>query len=122
MGSFWAKQEQEPQASQAKPAKRAQVLIIGDIAVGKTSLIKCFVSQNTQRTGNTRATIGCEIHERELQLGDERLKITVLDVAGDLNMQNLVAQYARTASLVIMAYAINNHDSFSNLDEWLDSL
>ena len=75
----------------AKNCKRAQILIIGDIAVGKTSLIKCFVSKRTQRNANNRATVGFEMHERELQYGEEKLKISVLDVAGDLSTQQLVS-------------------------------
>lgn len=37
-------------------------------------------------------------------------------------MQNMVGTFARNANFVVMAYAINNKDSFDNLHSWLRQL
>ena len=48
--------------------------------------------------------------------------INFLDVAGDNAAKDLIAQFAPTAKLIILCYAINSNESFKDLDEWLEAI
>ena len=48
--------------------------------------------------------------------------INFLDVAGDNAARDLVAQFSKTAKLIILCYAINSNESFKDLDEWLEAI
>ncbi len=57
-----------------------KILVIGDLGVGKTSIIKRYVHQNF--SPNYRATIGVDFALKVLNLDQETVRLQLWDIAG----------------------------------------
>lgn len=71
-----------------------QVLVIGDLGVGKTSIIKRYVHQ-TYST-NYRATIGVDFALKVLNWDSETVRLQLWDIAGriDCSLSSLLSNHA----------------------------
>lgn len=58
-----------------------KILVIGDLGVGKTSIIKRYVHQNF--SPNYRATIGVDFALKVLNLEQETVRLQLWDIAGN---------------------------------------
>uniref|UniRef100_A0A8C1J235 RAB38, member RAS oncogene family n=1 Tax=Cyprinus carpio TaxID=7962 RepID=A0A8C1J235_CYPCA len=63
-----------------------KILVIGDLGVGKTSIIKRYVHQNF--SPNYRATIGVDFALKVLNLDQETVRLQLWDIAGNLHTKN----------------------------------
>ena len=82
-----------------------KICILGDFAVGKTSLVRRFVSN--QFSDKYLTTIGVKIDTKEVLLDDGRgLKLAIWDVAGTDSPTELFLRYTRgAAGLLLVADA-----------------
>jgi small GTP-binding protein len=82
-----------------------KICILGDFAVGKTSLVRRFVSN--QFSDKYLTTIGVKIDTKEVRLDDGRgLKLAIWDVAGTDAPVELFLRYTRgAAGLLLVADA-----------------
>lgn len=60
---------------------RFKVLVIGDLGVGKTSIIKRYVHQHF--SANYRATIGVDFALKVLDLDQDTIRVQLWDIAGE---------------------------------------
>lgn len=83
-------------------ALTAKVCVIGDFAVGKTSTIERFVSN--QFSDKYLTTVGVKIDTREVSLNDPRvdIKLVIWDVAGSERFGALEFSYLRGAAGYIL--------------------
>lgn len=61
---------------------RYKVLVIGDLGVGKTSIIKRYVHQHF--SANYRATIGVDFALKVLNLDQDTIRLQLWDIAGEI--------------------------------------
>ena len=57
-------------------------MLVGDMNVGKTSIMKAFTEPNSQYYKVARNTIGLEYGERITILKGKRVKVQIWDTAG----------------------------------------
>lgn len=60
--------------------KAKKICLIGRFAVGKTSLVKQFISQ--QFGEKYKTTVGVSISTKKIQIGDVELSMVIWDIAG----------------------------------------
>lgn len=60
---------------------RYKVLVIGDLGVGKTSIIKRYVHQHF--SANYRATIGVDFALKVINLDQDTIRLQLWDIAGE---------------------------------------
>lgn len=99
----------------------SQLCIVGDGAVGKSSVIQAFRTEGF--TPVYKQTIGIDFYEKNLSLpGNTSVSLRVWDVGGQsLNSKSLV-QYLASTDAIFMIYDITNNDSFNNLNDWLSNV
>ena len=92
-------------------------ILLGDGAVGKTSIAMRFGKNEFQQT--YKQTIGCDFHSRRLDL-PPRHKITVQlwDIGGQSIGSRMISKYIVGAHAVLLCYDITNYESFANLEGW----
>jgi small GTP-binding protein len=74
-----------------------KICLIGDFGVGKTSLVRRYVSQSFSTEPST--TVGIKIDCKEIELvPGERLKLVIWDIAGSEELNALSSSYLRGAS------------------------
>ncbi|GAU50956.1 hypothetical protein TSUD_411440 [Trifolium subterraneum] len=76
-----------------------KILLIGDSAVGKSSLIVSFISGSVE---DIAPTIGVDFKIKLLTVGDKRLKLTIWDTAGQERFRTLTSSYYRGAQGIIL--------------------
>jgi Ras-related protein Rab-1A len=95
-----------------------KILLIGDSAVGKTSLLLRYVDDVYNPEFKT--TIGVDFKISTMELDSKIVKLQLWDTAGQDKFRNIVASYYRGANGIIIMYDITNRESFDNVRRWYD--
>ena len=97
-----------------------KIVMLGDCAVGKTSIIQNYIRKNISQV--YKPTIGADFHSKRLEIMDnEELKSVTLqiwDTAGQERFQSLGRAFYRGAEACVLVYDITNQKSFENLSIW----
>jgi Ras-related protein Rab-1A len=95
------------------------IIIIGDQAVGKTSLMVKFAEN--QFKGDYKPTIGIDFKVKKIKVNDNTVvKLQVWDTAGQERFRTISQTYYQRADGVILAYDCSNSQSHENLTHWVN--
>ena len=97
-----------------------KIIVIGDSGVGKSCLTNKATKNIFEESYN--ATVGFEFFSFNIKMNDKIIKLQIWDTCGQELYRSLITNFYRNSSLAIMVYAINNKDSFDNIDVWLKEL
>ena len=107
-------------SGEVKENYKLKVVVVGDSGVGKTNLIKRFVS-NTYNP-NTKATVGVEFLSKSYKINDQVFKIEIWDTAGQERYKSITAAYYKGAKGALIVYDITQKDSFENINKWMSEV
>ena len=97
---------------------KLKVIIGGAKDVGKTTLIKRYVSGRFQ--ADTLSTIGVDFMTKNLEIDGQEVHLSLWDFGGEEKFRVLFPSYCSGASGALVLYDITNRESFNELDEWFD--
>jgi len=97
-----------------------KILLIGDAAVGKSSLMMRYVDNIYSE--NYMSTIGVDFKIRTLELDNQTLKLQIWDTAGQERFRTITCSYYRGAHGIILAYDVTDRSSFQNVRHWLQEI
>ena len=97
-----------------------KIIVIGDSAVGKSSLT-LRGTKNHFKDFYT-PTIGFEFLSFNIRIKNQTVKLQLWDTCGQEVYRSLISSFYRNSSLAIIVYAIDNQESFDNLESWLDEI
>ncbi|XP_023688057.1 ras-related protein Rab-38-like [Paramormyrops kingsleyae] len=97
-----------------------KVLVIGDLGVGKTSIIKRYVQQSF--SGNYRATIGVDFALKVLSWGGETVRLQLWDIAGQERFGNMTRVYYREAVGAFIVFDVTRRATFEAVTKWKEDL
>eukprot|EP01083_Nonionella_stella_P179731 639020_1 len=97
------------------------IIIIGDIGVGKTSLMRRYTHDIFDDNTVSNVIVDTYI-KREMMCDDSIVKIQIWDTAGQEKFDSLQAQYYRNKHCVIICYDVSGGRSFDNLGKWRDKI
>lgn len=95
-----------------------KVIILGDSAVGKTSLMNQYVTKRF--TQQYKATIGADFLTKDLTVDGRPITLQIWDTAGQERFQSLGVAFYRGADCCILVYDITSTKSFESLSSWKD--
>ena len=98
----------------------AKVEVVGDLEVGKTSILK-KITQNEFSEEYT-PTLGYEFNPYLIKVNDTILKLQIWDMCGNENYRSVLLNLYRNASLGILVYSVTSKESFNNLENWITQL
>ena len=93
-----------------------KVAIIGDVAVGKSSILSKFV-HNTF-CDYVSSTIGAAFVSKKIFIDDKVIKLDMWDTAGQERYRSLTPMYYRDAAVIIIVYDITSMDTYVNAKIW----
>lgn len=93
-----------------------KVIILGDSAVGKTSLMNRFVKQEFSQ--QYRATIGADFLSKEIMVDNKLVTLQIWDTAGQERFQSLGVAFYRGSDCCVLVYDITSSKSFDSLESW----
>jgi len=97
-----------------------KLIMIGDVSVGKSSLINRAIKKSFKSAYSP--TLGFDYFSYYIKIKNKVLKLQLWDTGGQEIYQSLVTNFYRNSSFAFMVYAINNRDSFENIDTWLKEI
>jgi len=97
-----------------------KIIVIGDSSVGKSSLTLRATKDHFK--DYYTPTIGFEFLSFNIRIKDQIIKLQIWDTCGQEVYRSLISSFYRNSSLAIIVYAIDNQESFDNLESWLDEI
>ena len=97
-----------------------KLIIIGDSSVGKSCL--CLRATKNVFESMYSPTIGFEFMTFYVKVDDKPIKLQIWDTCGQEVYRSLISSFYNNSSLAIIVYSIDNEDSFTNLEFWLNEL
>ncbi len=110
-------------ATLEEPRMKLKVCLVGEAAVGKTSLIHRFV--HDQFTGEYVATLGTKVTKRELEVNvpgsdrKDRLAMLIWDIMGQKKVLDLMREgYFHGAQGLLMVCDVTRPETLGELEGW----
>ncbi|XP_064393542.1 ras-related protein Rab-22A-like [Halichondria panicea] len=100
--------------------REVKVCLLGDIGVGKSSLVGRFV--HGAFNPNLTTTLGASFMSKSLTVDTNTIKFQIWDTAGQERYRSLLPMYYRNAAAAIIVYDITSEASFEVLQEWITEL
>ena len=97
---------------------RQKIIFIGDISVGKTSIINVLMGQ--QFPQEYEASIGVDFFSKTIKYKGKQIKLQIWDSAGQEKFRSLIPNYIKGASLVFIIYDITKKKSFESVKSWIE--
>ncbi|KAK6296190.1 hypothetical protein J4Q44_G00339030 [Coregonus suidteri] len=97
-----------------------KILVVGDLGVGKTSIIKRYVHQNF--SPNYRATIGVDFALKVINWDQETVRLQLWDIAGQERFGNMTRVYYREAMGAFIVFDVTRPSSFEAVTKWKEDL
>jgi len=106
--------------SAAPKSFQFKLVLLGDSAVGKSSLVLRFVKK--QFFEYQESTIGAAFLTQTVAVNDFVVKFEIWDTAGQERYHSLAPMYYRGAAAAIVVYDITNRQSFVRAKSWVKEL
>ncbi|MFX1521016.1 MAG: GTP-binding protein [Promethearchaeota archaeon] len=97
-----------------------KIIVVGDGAVGKTTLTKKFVTGKFQ--SQYKMTIGVDLSIKILKIKQNIIKLQIWDTGGQERFQYVSPIYYRGALGALCCYDITQRTSFENLPKWFSNV
>ena len=97
-----------------------KLLTLGETEVGKTSIVLRYSDDKFH--DNKIATIGIDFKIKIIKKGNEKIKVSIYDTAGQERFKNIVKHYYKGANGVLLIYDLTKRDTFEKLEFWLEDL
>jgi len=94
-----------------------KICAIGSGSVGKTSLIRRFAEGKF--TTNYLPTLGVDITTKKINIDNNKVKLILVDTAGQEFFGKLRPSYYRGASACLIMFALNEKTSYDAIPTWL---
>ncbi len=68
---------------------------------------------------NYLPTLGCDFSSKTFRFNDNRLNISIWDLAGQPRLESIHPFYFQNSSAAIIVYDVTDHSSFQTVEKWL---
>lgn len=98
-----------------------KVILLGNIAVGKTCLLTYFV-ENMFRSEYS-CTVGVDFKIKTVTLEpNKKVDLQIWDTSGEERFKTITRQYYRDASGIVLVFDVTNEKSFSDVIVWVEDI
>ncbi|CAD8167533.1 unnamed protein product [Paramecium octaurelia] len=98
---------------------KIDLIVIGNLGSGKTSLIQRFIDQDAPFQHNYLPTLGLNLVKKEFDHQGQQIKLCIWDTAGQDKYFSLTKSYFQRADGVIMVFDIADKDMIIGLNNTL---
>jgi small GTP-binding protein len=113
-----------PADDEAGEGFKFRVVLLGEAAVGKTSLIRRYTENAFDE--DYKQTIGTTFASKDVPVKDENgevrnVRLIVWDMGGQTTYRELRRQFMKGSSGAIIAYDVTRPESFMAMNNWFES-
>ena len=94
-----------------------KIILLGEMAVGKTNLIRVFFGMEFKDAFLSSSSSDC--FEGELKYNDKSYKFFLWDTAGQEKYRAINKMFFRDAKIILIVYSIVDKHSFDEVDFWI---
>ena len=94
-----------------------KLCIFGDGGVGKTTLIRRFVTRIFEK--DIKMTIGADFSVKNVEIEGKKVTLRIWDFAGEERFRVLLPSFAKGAEGGIFMYDITRYSTLKNIRDWL---
>ncbi|KAF8349932.1 ras family-domain-containing protein [Amanita rubescens] len=110
----------DPVAGSTDRSVQVKLVLLGEAAVGKSSVVLRFVNNEFQP--NKEPTIGAAFLTQKCRLDDRVLRYEIWDTAGQERFHSLAPMYYRNAQAAVVVYDITKASSLEKAKSWVKEL
>jgi Ras-related protein Rab-1A len=103
-----------------EPTETIKLMIIGDQAVGKSSILIRYTEDTF--TQNMIGTAGVDYKKKVVEIENKLIKVIIYDTAGHERFQKITKNFYNGAKGIILVYSVNEKKSFDNLQKWVETI
>ena len=96
------------------------IIMVGDTSVGKSTLMKKFISG--QFSDSLAPTLGIELYKKEITIDEKQYLYRIWDTCGQERFRSLSKSYFRNSDGIMLLFDLNSQSSFDNLNSWFISI
>ncbi|KAG8627888.1 hypothetical protein KVT40_003761 [Elsinoe batatas] len=104
----------------SKPSSSVKLVLLGEAAVGKSSLVLRFTSSEFHPS--KEPTIGAAFLTKKLTLPSRTIKFEIWDTAGQERFASLAPMYYRNAQAALVVYDLTKKSSLTKARHWVAEL
>lgn len=93
-----------------------KILVIGDVATGKTSIIHRYAHKQFEETH--RPTLGVEFALKKLKVNDQKYNVQLWDIAGQERFIGLAPAYYKKAEAAVVVIDVSQRKTLDNGILW----
>lgn len=97
-----------------------KIIVVGDSGVGKSCLTMKGTKNHFEECYSP--TVGFEFFTFNIRIKDKNIKLQIWDTCGQEAYRCLITSFYRNSSLAIIAYSIDNENSYHNIESWLNEI
>lgn len=99
---------------------QSRIAIVGDAAVGKTSLVQKFIANQFRQ--DVPPTIGAFYSQKTVKMGPTRHDLEIRDIGGQIRYQGLSPVYYRGCNIVLVVFDLTRASTFELAQRWIMEL
>jgi len=97
-----------------------KVVFLGDIGVGKTSIINYEI--NNKFDPNIESTLVFKNFSKNYKIADKKIRLQMWDLSGDSTYEKITNSLYRSALCMFIVFSLDDESSFLNLDKWMNDI
>ncbi|MBS7248029.1 MAG: Rab family GTPase [Candidatus Jordarchaeales archaeon] len=97
-----------------------KIVMVGDPAVGKTSLVMRYVQGFFQH--DYKATVGTQIMSKEVYVKGVTVKLSIWDIGGQEKFDTLAPAYYKGAAGGLAVFDLTRRETFDNIPKWISRM
>ena len=97
-----------------------KVAIIGEPAVGKTSLSRRFVAGRFK--ADYLSTIGVDVYRKDMKIDDKSFVFQVWDLGGQTKYEKVRQHFYKGATGAILVFDLRRPETFKKLNYWIEEM
>jgi len=105
---------------QALREYRYKIIVVGDSAVGKTSLILRFTDRAFRRT--YLPTLGVNISEKQITINGAVIQFIIWDIAGQAKFKKMRKHFYAGADGQLLVFDLTRKETFKNIVKWFEDI
>jgi small GTP-binding protein len=106
--------------SNMKQMKQMKLMILGDQAVGKSSLLLRYTEDTFSL--NMMGTAGIDLKKKIVTIDNELVKVMIYDTAGHDRFRQITKVQYKGSKGIILVYDVADRKSFESVSSWMDHI
>jgi Ras-related protein Rab-8A len=100
--------------------KQMKLMILGDQAVGKSSLLLRYTEDNFSL--NMMGTAGIDLKKKIVTIEEETIKVMIYDTAGHDRFRQITKVQYKGSKGIILVYDVTDRKTFESVSSWMDHI